>query len=513
MMHTSINVVRGFLSGDGALILPEMELVLFAWGILLIGRWLRANEKHWNALLALAGTAFSGFTLYVQHGKMQALRAVNPELPGLLGFRQSVLIDPFFLFFSVLFLAATVLVILFSVRYLEIAEERRGAYYALLLFACVGLMLMVSGVDLIVVFFGLQIMSLSSFLLTGFARSSGAKPLRGYAFLWACSSFALAGGFLVLYRLYQTTNLGRMGAILETRLDNGVASGGLTAWPAPLALGLLVVGVFFLIDAAPLHWFAPGACDSAATPVAAYLRIVAMTAGFALLLRFFSFLFIFAHENWIHVWEAAAIVSLLWGNIAALRQTTIRRLLAYGSVAQAGFILLGLVAGNEAGFSGMMYYLGVHVFMIAGAFGILALLQQRGAVPTRFADLAGLYWRSPAAAFLLLVFMMSLAGVPPTAGFLAKYYIVKALLRAPHPELAAFAVVNALLSVYYYGRVAAYAWKRPAYEAAPLERPALAALAISSGQTIALTTAVFVSLAAGLYPEPFLRMARYAFGQ
>src|SRR6202044_187728 len=109
-------------------------------------RWLRANEKHWNALLALAGTAFSGFTLYVQHGKMQALRAVNPELPGLLGFRQSVLIDPFFLFFSV--------------RYLEIAEEGRGAYYALLLFACVGMMLMVSGVDLIVVFFGLQIMSL-----------------------------------------------------------------------------------------------------------------------------------------------------------------------------------------------------------------------------------------------------------------------------------------------------------------------------------------------------------------
>src|SRR5580658_7035758 len=141
MTHTLLNVVRGFLSGDGALILPEMELALFACGILLIDRWLAANEKHWNAVLALAGTAFSGFTLYVQHGKMQALREANPESPGLLGLHQSVLIDPFFLYFATLFLAATALIILLSVRYLETEEQGRGAYYALLLFACVEMML------------------------------------------------------------------------------------------------------------------------------------------------------------------------------------------------------------------------------------------------------------------------------------------------------------------------------------------------------------------------------------
>jgi len=511
MIHTLINVVRGFLSGDGALILPEMELVLFGCGIVLIDRWLAANEKHWNALLALAGTAFSVFTLYMQHGKMQALRAANPESPGLLGFRQSVLVDPFFLFFAALFLAATALIVLLSVRYLEIAGKTRGALYALLLFACAGAMLMVSGVDLLVVFLGLQITSLSYFLLTRFARSgqSDAGPSRSYAFLWACSSFALAGGFLMLYRLYATTNLGRIGAILETSLDSGVAFGGLTAWPAPLALALLVVGVFFLTDATPFHWFATGIYDSSAPEVAAYLNIAAKTAGFALLLRFFSFLFIFAHEKWIHVWGGAAIVSLLWGNIAALRQTNVKRLLAYGSVAQTGFILLGLVAGNEAGLSGMMYYLGVQIFMTAGAFGILIVLQQRGAAITQLADLNGLFQRSPAAALLLLVFMMSLAGIPPTAGFVAKYNIVKALI-ASHPELAAFAVVNALLAVYYYGRVAAHAWKKPRADAPPLDA---AALTISSGQTVALTVAVFVSLAAGLYPEPFLRLARYAFGQ
>jgi NADH-quinone oxidoreductase subunit N len=221
-------------------------------------------------------------------------------------------------------------------------------------------------------------------------------------------------------------------------------------------------------------------------------------------------LFVFAHQKWIHVWGGAAIVSLLWGNIRALRQTKVERLLAYGSVAQTGFILLGLVAGNEAGFSGMMYYLGVYVFMTAGAFGILIVLRQRGSDASELRDLDGLYRRNPAAALLLLIFMMSLAGIPPTAGFLAKYYIVKALIAASHPELAAFAVVNALLAVCYYGRIVAHAWKKPSADIPLFEAPTLT---ISSGQTVALTATAFVSLAAGLYPEPFLRLARYAFGQ
>jgi NADH-quinone oxidoreductase subunit N len=361
-------------------------------------------------------------------------------------------------------------------------------------------------------------MALSCFSLTGLSRRAlpEKRAARSYAFLWACSSFSLAGGFLLLYRVYGSTNLGRIGAILETRSDSGVAFGGLTVWPAWLALVLLAAGTFFLIDAGLFDWFAPGIYDSAATPVAAFLSAAAKTAGFALLLRLFSFLFVFGHEKWIHVWGGAAIVSLLWGNIAALRQRNVKRLLAYGSVAQTGFILLGLVAGNEAGFSGMMYYLGVHVFMTIGAFGILILLDRDSERSMQLTDLDGLYRRNRVAAVLLLIFMMSLAGVPPTAGFVAKYYLVKALLAHPHPELAAFAVVNALLSVYYYGRVAAHAWKKPVAgaslpgETLPLEVPALT---ISSGQTVALTAAVFVSLAAGLYPEPFLRFARYAFGQ
>ncbi|MGB2591380.1 MAG: NADH-quinone oxidoreductase subunit N [Candidatus Acidiferrum sp.] len=511
MMHSIIDAVRGFLSGDGTLILPELELVLFACGILLIDRWLAANEKSWNALLALAGTAFSGFTLYVQYEKIRALRDANSDSPGLLGVHQSVLADPFFLFFAALFLLATVLVILMSVRYLKIKADGRGAYYALLLFACAGMMLMISGVDLIAVLLGLEVMGLSCYLLAGFSQDaeSAAASRRKFALLWACSSAALGAGFLLLYSLFQTTNLGRMGAILEVRLDNGVPFGGLTNWHPVLALAFVAAGAFLLFDVAPLHWFSLGICESAPTPVTAYLSAAGKIAGFALLLRFFSFLFLFAHEKWIHVWGGAAIVSLLWGTIAASRQTNVKHLLAYGAVAHTGFILLGLVAGNEMGFSGMLYYLGVYVFMTAGVFGILLVLEQSGNAATHLSDLDGLVRRSPAAGLLLLVFLMALAGIPPTAGFAAKYYIVKALFTAPHPELAVFAAVSAVAGLFYYGRVAAHALKKTTAADA---RQTTAAPAFGSGQTVALTVAVFVSVAAGLYPEPFLRIARYAFG-
>jgi NADH-quinone oxidoreductase subunit N len=200
----------------------------------------------------------------------------------------------------------------------------------------------------------------------------------------------------------------------------------------------------------------------------------------------------------------------LWGNVAALRQKNVKRLLAYGSVAHTGFLLLSLVAGNETGFSGMMYYLGVYTFMTAGAFGVLIVLEQGGSPVKVMRDLNGLYQRSLVLALLLSAFLVSLAGIPPTAGFWAKYFILKALIAAPHPELAAFAIVNALLAVYCYGRVVAHAWKKPTADDATLEP---STITISSWQTVALTAAVFVSLAAGLYPEPFLRMARYAFGQ
>src|SRR5712664_581676 len=207
-----INAIRSYLQGDGAAILPEIELVLFALGILLIDFWIEQKEKYWNAGLALAGTIFSAFTIWRLRGAIVARGAF-------FGFHDSVIIDPFFIFFPALFLAATALVILLSVKYLEIEKEQEGEYYALLLFACVGMMLMASGVDLIVMFLGLETMALSFYVLTGFLRRekrSNEAALK-YVLLGAFSSGILAYGFSIIYGLTGTTNTGNIQAAFDQR--------------------------------------------------------------------------------------------------------------------------------------------------------------------------------------------------------------------------------------------------------------------------------------------------------
>jgi NADH-quinone oxidoreductase subunit N len=323
---------------------------------------------------------------------------------------------------------------------------------------------------------------------------------------------ALILGFLLLYGNFRTTNLGRIGAILDARLDKGVAYAGLTEWHALLALIFVAVGVFLLTDAAPLHVTVPNLYEFAPTPVAGFLGAAAKVAGFAFLLRLFSFLFLFAHEKWMHVWGGAAILSLLWGNLAAIRQKNILRLLAYGSVAQTGFTLVALVAANEAGFTGMAYSIATLVFATVGAFGVVIVLRGSGARATELRDLRGLLQKSPVAAWLLLFFALALAGVPPTGGFIAKYYLVKGLLARPHPELAAFTVVNAVLAAFAYSRIAAHAFKKAPVDAGT-DEPQTMPIIFSNAETVALTAAAFVSLVAGLYPAPFLRVIGYVFGQ
>jgi NADH-quinone oxidoreductase subunit N len=498
MITALINAIRGYLQGDGAVVLPEMELVLFGLGILLIDFWVEEKEKYWNAVLALAGVVFSGTTLWLLHNQV----AAKGELAG---FHESVLVDPFFLFFSTLFLASTALVILLSIRYLDIEEEQHGEYYALLLFACVGMMLMASGIDLIVLFLGLETMALSFYVLTGFLRREkrSNEAAMKYVLLGAFSSGILAYGFSLLYGMSGTTNIGRIGAILERRAQVSLM-GGLTDWFAILAFVTVAAGLFFKVAAVPFHQWAPDVYEGAPTPISAYVSVASKTASFALLLRLFIVVFGVSHGAWLNLLAGVAVASLTWGNLAALTQNNIKRLLAYSSIAHVGYILLGLVAGNETGLIGIAYYLFVYVFMTAGAFAVVIVLRQRGLIGEELDDLNGLYQRSPAAALLLLIFVLSLAGIPPTAGFMGKYFIFQSLIETKHPLLALIAVLYIVPAVYYYFRIVVHAWLKQPGDA---PRPAM-----SSAQAIALGVALFVSLAAGLYPEPFTRLARYAFG-
>jgi NADH-quinone oxidoreductase subunit N len=211
-----------------------------------------------------------------------------------------------------------------------------------------------------------------------------------------------------------------------------------------------------------------------------------------------------SQATWALLMGGVAIASLTWGNLAALTQTNLKRLLAYSSISHVGYVLLGLVAGNLTGLVGMVYYLLAYVFMTVGAFAVIIILRQRGIIGDELSDLDGLYQRSPYAAVLLLVFMLSLAGIPPTAGFMGKYFIFQALIETHHPVLAIFAALYIVPALYYYFRIVVHAWiKRPGDAAVPH---------ISDAQLVALTVAAFVTLAAGLYPEPFTRLAHYAIG-
>src|SRR5713101_987123 len=536
-----INSILSYLRGDGAVILPQMELTLFGLAILIMGSSIdESAEENWFTRLlfkdffakaAFAGTVFSAFTLW----KLRATVAARGEFAG---FHESVVVDPFFLFFATLFLAATALVILLSVKYLEIEKEQEGEYYALLLFACVGMMFMASGVDLIVMFLGLETMALSFYVLTGFLRRekrSNEASLK-YVLLGAFSSGILAYGFSLIYGLSGTTNIRNISAVFNPRIglaraielshQSGVIGNQMrqvlsAEYPAALhlepsllhqmpvlagaAFVLIAVGLFFKVAAVPFHQWAPDVYEGAPTPVTAYVSVASKTASFALLLRLFLTVFAASQETWVYLIAGVAVASLTWGNLAALTQTNVKRLLAYSSISHVGYILLGLVSGNETGLVGIAYYLFAYVFMTAGAFAVIIVLRQKGLIGEELEDLNGLYQRSPAAAVLLLIFMLSLAGIPPTAGFMGKYFIFLALIETKHPVLAVFAVLYIVPALYYYFRIVVHAWLKQPGEA---PRPVM-----TSAQAVALGVAVFVSLAAGLYPEPFTRLARYAFGQ
>src|SRR5712692_212107 len=482
-MNSALNAFRSFMQqGGGGLLLPEMMLVLFAMGILLTDYLLEARDKYFNALMAMLGVIFSAITLWQLRPAAASGRAI--------GFSNSLLVDPFFLFFGFVFLIATALVILLSVRYLQIEDENHGEYYALILFAAVGMMFMASGFDLIVQFLGLETMDISFYVLAG-----------------SFSSGILAYGFSILYGLGATANLSPFGGSLPPRtnlevIQVAVEARGHGDLLVILALVTVVSGLFFKVAAVPFHQWAPDVYEGSPTPITAYISVASKTASFALLLRLLLTVFWPVRLDWEMLLAFVAIASLTIGNFAAITQTNIKRMLAYSSISHVGYILLGIVAaassaqGFMTGMKGVAFYLFVYAFMTIGAFAVVIVLQRQGVISDELDDLNGLYQRSPASAVVLLIFMLSLAGIPPLAGFIGKYYILLALIETGHNRLALFGALYIVPALYYYFRIVAHAWL---YD--PGNAPALK---ITIGQGVAFAALSLVTVAAGVYPEPFI---------
>jgi NADH-quinone oxidoreductase subunit N len=470
-------------SREIGLIVPELQLTVFGLGILLTDFLLDVRSKAWNAAMALMGICFSGFSLWMLRGTEA------------MGFHSSVLVDPFFIFFGMLFLASAALVVLLSVRYLDIEAEHHGEFYALLLFATVGMMFMASGIDLVVLFLGLETMAIAFYILVGFLRRdkrSNESALK-YLLLGAFSSGILAYGFSIMYGIAGSTNLSQIaGAYRAHRPDDLLVL---------LSLVTVSAGLFFKIAAVPFHQWAPDVYEGAPTPVTASISVASSAASFAMLLRLFLTAFWPVRPSWEMMLAVVAVASMTLGNFAAIGQNNIKRLLAYSSIAHVGYLLLGVVAGNAVGFKGVAFYLFAYAFMQTGAFAVVIVLRRKGLIGDDMEDLNGLIERSPVAAILLLLFMLSLAGIPPTAGFIGKYFIFQALIESRHYVLAVFAALYVVPALYYYFRIVVHAWMR---ETTDPVRPT-----VSVGQAVALAACAFIVLGAGLFPERFIRLADF----
>jgi NADH-quinone oxidoreductase subunit N len=467
---------------DLAAITPELELLAF--GIALLLGDLVIAEKRKLGLVALAGIAVAGGFLF-------RLRAAEFSAYGGL-----FVIDHFSVFFKLVFLIAAALSIAISLKYLDIERENHGEYYALILFATVGMMFMAGAVDLVTLYISLETMAISTYILVGFLRSNqrSNEASMKYFLLGAFSSGILLYGMSLLYGLSGSTRFIDIAEALSRRSPNDPIS--------LLAMITLSAGLFFKIAAVPFHQWTPDAYEGAPTSITAFMSVAVKAASFAMMLRIFMVAMYPLRPHWVAIMAAVSVITMTVGNIAAITQSNIKRLLAYSSISHAGYILIGFVAGNDTGLTAVPLYLLIYTFTNLGAWAVVVALRKKDVIGEHIDEMSGLFFRHPAAAILMLIFLLSLAGIPPTAGFIAKYYLFAAAIQTGHNVLAVIAVLNAAISIYFYLRIVVAMFMRDATEKT--------GLTYSPGILTALGIAFVFTMLIGIYPDPFIAMARQA---
>lgn len=482
-----------YTSTDHFVLLPAIMLALFGCAVLLFDFLLFPEPKQRKYLIFFValGIAFTGYGLWRQH----VFLAAN-QIEKITAFGGALTIDRMALFFNWVFLAASLIVALISYKYLEIEGEHRGEYYGLILLANCGMFFLAAGTDLVTLFIGLELMALCFYVLVGFLRSDkrSNEAAMKYLLLGAFSSGFLVYGFSVLYGISGSTRLSDIAAALAARQ----ASDPLVI----LALVTTSVGLLFKVSAVPFHMWAPDTYEGAPTTVTAYLAAGSTAASFAFLLRMFIGPLASARDVWEPLLAVVAVLSMTVGNLAAITQSNVKRLLAYSSISHAGYILLGLVAGNETGIQGVLVYVLVYTFMNLGAFLVIVALRRKGLPGEDIDDFAGLVRKSPGYAFLMLIFLLSLAGIPPTAGFIGKYFIFLSLIQTGHYTLAVIATLYVAVAIYYYFRIVRSMFVGLLAEKSPM--------ATSFGLKLALAITGIMTLAIGIYPQPFLNLAQIA---
>ena len=474
----------GFTTSDFYYILPELVLTAGALLVLAVDVIFPRRDRLMFTLTLGTVIASGGIVFSFAFAGVDVMAS-----RGLLA------IDGFALFFKEIFLVSAVVTIMMSARYLRVEGVHAGEYYFLILCATLGMMFMASGVDLITLFIGLETMAISFYILVGYVKPSprSNEAAVKYFLLGAFSLGILLYGMSILYGVTGTTNLRGIATVLAGR-ERDLLLG--------LALILVGAGMGFKIAAVPFHMWAPDVYEGAPTPVTAFLSVGSKAASFAMLLRIFFEGLQVLKPDWQVLFAFLAVVTMTVGNVAAITQSNLKRLLAYSAIAHAGYVLIGVVAGTERGVTAALVYLSVYLFMQLGAFAVITMLRRRDVVGDELKDMSGLYFRSPAAAVAMLVFMLSLGGIPPTAGFMGKIWVFGAAIDAGWAWLAVVGVVNSAISLFYYIRVVVFMWVKEEVMGSPIP--------LGPAMAVALTIAVVGTIGFGLYPQPLFGVAQEA---
>ncbi len=465
-------------------------------GILVIILALFIKQKEWLSKVSLAGLVVAGgFTIAMWGGSYPAI------------FNNMLAVDNFALFFKMLFVVTSFLVILASADYIGKLARFQAEYYALILLSTVGMMLMAATADLISLYVALELTSISLYALVGFLKDGkSTESALKYLLLGALASAVLLYGMALIFGVTGRTQLGEIAQVIQS-----MSLQGIMANPA-LLLGivLLISGFGFKIAAVPFQMWVPDVYEGAPTPITAYLSVASKAAGFAIILRVFFSAFgtpIWLSFNWGLIFAALAIISMTVGNVVAIHQTNIKRMLGYSSIAQAGYLMVGMAAVGFSpakdilGQSGILFFLASYALTNLGAFiAIIAISNKLNS--DAISDYSGMGKQSPVIAMALTLFLISLIGMPPAAGFMAKFYLFSAAVQNGLLWLVAIAVINSVISAYYYLRVVKVMWfGEPVSEGK---------IPSSGGLRLALAICSLGVLFMGIVPDLMMKVAQFA---
>ncbi len=468
-------------TNDWLSILPVLILSVWAMVLLIIELFLPKERSSLIGWLSMIGIV----------GAMAACMALSAN--RLSGFSGMVVLDPMAAFISLVGLLATLLTVWASLNYIRDRGIERGEYYALLLFSTSGIMLMAQANNLIVVFLGLELLSIPLYILAGFARPQpeSEEAAIKYFLLGAFATGFLVYGIALVYGATGTTDLAQIAQVAQT---------GKNATLLLVGAGLIIVGLGFKVAAVPFHMWTPDVYEGAPTPITGFMSVGAKAAGFAALLRVLLFGLGAVRLDWMPVLAILSALTMILGNVVALTQTNLKRMLAYSSIAHAGYMLMGLAAGTSAGLSAVLFYLLAYTFTNIGAFAVLTALAQGKGEDQTFPQYAGLSRKHPWLTVVMAFFMLSLTGIPPAGGFIGKYYLFLAAVDANLGWLVMIGVLTSVISAFFYLRVIVdMTMREPERETPSSIYPALVT-------TLAVTA--LGTLVLGVWPGPWLQMAQ-----